>query len=142
MAMMLHTFENTVDSRLGSFGMTAGKLVPLESFYKDPEATKRIKFYVLQSIINEVSVSGSLNTVLHIPYMHHLLIEWEKVTYRLADAQCLGLWKSAVKNLQPGCPNAPTHLPHPLDWRLNAINKIVWLKLKSQISKLLEILCP
>ena len=54
MVMMLHTFENTMDSRLGSFGMTAGKLVPLESFYKDPEATKRIKFYVLQSIIKEV----------------------------------------------------------------------------------------
>ena len=68
MVMMLHTFENTVDSRLGSFGMTTGKLVPVESFYNDPEATKRIKFCVLQSIINELSVSCSLNTGLHIPY--------------------------------------------------------------------------
>ena len=78
MFMMLHTFENTVDSRLGSFGMTAGKLVPVEKLFL--EATKWIKFYVLQSIINELSVSGSLNTVLHIPNMHYLLIEWEKVT--------------------------------------------------------------
>ena len=39
MVMMLHTFENTVDSRLGSFGMTAGKLVPVVNFYKDPTAT-------------------------------------------------------------------------------------------------------
>ena len=47
MVMMLHTFENTVDSRLDSSGMTTGKLVPAEKFYKDPEATKMIKFYVL-----------------------------------------------------------------------------------------------
>ena len=33
MAMMLHTFENTMDSRLGSFVMTAVKLVPVENFY-------------------------------------------------------------------------------------------------------------
>ena len=33
------TFQNTVDSRLGSFGMPAGKLVPDENLYKDPEAT-------------------------------------------------------------------------------------------------------
>ena len=39
MVMMLHTFESTVDNRLGSFGMTAGKLEPVEHFYKDPEAT-------------------------------------------------------------------------------------------------------
>ena len=50
----LHTFENTVGSRLGSFGMTARKLGPVENFYKDPEATKRIKFYVLRLIIKEV----------------------------------------------------------------------------------------
>ena len=54
MLMTLHTFEKTVNSRLGSFGMTKGKLlVPLENFYKDQEATKSIKFYVLQSIIKE-----------------------------------------------------------------------------------------
>ena len=54
MVMMLHTFENTVDRRLRGFGMTAGKLVPVENFFKDAEATKRIKFYVLQLIIKEV----------------------------------------------------------------------------------------
>ena len=47
MVMMLHTFENTMDSRLGSsVGMTAGKLVPVEYFYKDAETTKRIKFFM------------------------------------------------------------------------------------------------
>ena len=51
---MSHTFENTMDSRLGSFGMTAGRLVPVEYFYNDAEATKWIKFYVLQLIIKEV----------------------------------------------------------------------------------------
>ena len=40
--------ENTMDKQLGSFDITAGKLVPVENFYKDPEATKRIKFYVLR----------------------------------------------------------------------------------------------
>ena len=40
MVMMLHTFGNTKDSILGSFGMTAGKLVPIEYFNKDAEATK------------------------------------------------------------------------------------------------------
>ena len=54
MVMMLHTFENTIDRRLRSFGKTAGKLVPVENFYKDAEATKRIKFYVFQLIIKEV----------------------------------------------------------------------------------------
>ena len=54
MVMMLHTFENTMDGRLRSFGMTAGKLVPVENFYKDAEATKRINFYVLQLKIKEV----------------------------------------------------------------------------------------
>ena len=39
MVTMLHTFEKVVDSRLGSFGMTAGKLVPVENFYRDIEAT-------------------------------------------------------------------------------------------------------
>ena len=52
--MMLHKFENSMDSRLGSFGMTAGKTVPFENFYKDPEATKRIKFYVLQLMRKEL----------------------------------------------------------------------------------------
>lgn len=42
--MMLHKFENSMDSRLGSFGVTAGKTVSVENFYKDPEATKRINF--------------------------------------------------------------------------------------------------
>ena len=46
MVMVLHTYENTVDSRLGSFVMTAGKLVPVENLYKDPEATERIEFNV------------------------------------------------------------------------------------------------
>ena len=61
--MMLHTFENTMDSRLGSFGMTAGKLVPVEYFYKDAEATKRIKF-VCFTVNNKGSISGSSNTAL------------------------------------------------------------------------------
>ena len=61
--MMLHTFENTMDSRLGSFGMTAGKLVPVEYFYKDAEATKRIKFLCV-AVNNKGSVSGSSNTAL------------------------------------------------------------------------------
>ena len=60
MVMMLHTFENIVDKRLESSGMTAGKLVPVENFYKDPEATKRIKFLVLQLIIKEVFPTRSI----------------------------------------------------------------------------------
>ena len=44
MVMMLHTFQNTMDSRLESFGMTAGKLVPIEYFNKDAEATKKSNF--------------------------------------------------------------------------------------------------
>ena len=61
--MMLHTFENTMDSRLGSFGLAAGKLVPVEYFYKDAEATKRIKFLCV-TVNNKGSVSGSSNAAL------------------------------------------------------------------------------
>ena len=50
MVIMLHTIENTANSRLGSSDMTAGKLVPVENL----QATKWIKSYVLQSIIKEV----------------------------------------------------------------------------------------
>lgn len=53
MAMVLHTFEIAMNNRLGSFGMTAGKLVPVENFYKDTEATKGINFYLLQLIRKE-----------------------------------------------------------------------------------------
>ena len=60
MVMMLHTFENIVDSQLDSFVMTAGKLVPVANFYKHPEATKKIKFYVLQLIIKEVFRTRSI----------------------------------------------------------------------------------
>ena len=42
--MMSHTPENTMDRRLRSFGMTVEKLVPVKNFYKNAEATKRIKF--------------------------------------------------------------------------------------------------
>ena len=53
--MMLYTFENYyMDSRLESFAMRAGKLVPVENYPKDPDATERIKFYVLQLKIKEV----------------------------------------------------------------------------------------
>ena len=51
MVMVLHTFQNTMDSRLGSFGMTAGRLVPINCFYKDAEATKGSKSYVSQLIM-------------------------------------------------------------------------------------------
>ena len=54
MVMMLHTFQNTMDSRLESFGMTAGKLLPVEYFDKDAETTKGSNFYVLQLIRKEV----------------------------------------------------------------------------------------
>ena len=54
MVMMLYIFLNTVESRLDSFYMMTGKLVPIENFYKDPEATKRIKFYVLLLIKKEM----------------------------------------------------------------------------------------
>ena len=66
MVMMLHTFENTVDSRLGSFGMTTGKLVPVESFYKDPEGHEKDQILCL-TVNNKGTVSGSLNRALHIP---------------------------------------------------------------------------
>ena len=53
MVVMLHKIENTANSRLETSGMTAGKLVPVENYHKDPDATKRIKFYVLQLIITD-----------------------------------------------------------------------------------------
>ena len=65
MVMMLPTFGNTMDSRLGSFGVTAGKLVPTEYFYKDAEATKKIKF-LCASVNNKENVLGSSNTALYI----------------------------------------------------------------------------
>ena len=67
MVVMLHKIENTANSRLETSGMTAGKLVPVENFYKDLEATKWIKSYVLQSIIKEVFCAREINTALHNP---------------------------------------------------------------------------
>ena len=67
MVVMLHKIENTANSRLETSGMTAGKLVPVENFYKDLEATKWIKSYVLQSIIKEVLCAREINTALHNP---------------------------------------------------------------------------
>ena len=66
MVMMLHAFENTVDSRLGSFGMTAGKLVPVENFYKEPEGHEKDQILSF-TVNNRGTVSGSLNRALHIP---------------------------------------------------------------------------
>ena len=78
MVMVLHTFENTVDSRLGSFDMTAGKLVPVENFYNDPEATKRIECNVLESIIKQlIKCFGLVKYSLAHPRRHYLLIKRE-----------------------------------------------------------------
>ena len=45
---LANTFENTGHSRLESFGMTAGKLVPLVNFYKDPEATGVARIFLFR----------------------------------------------------------------------------------------------
>ena len=44
MVMMLHTLENTVDNRLDSFGMTAGKLVPDETSTRIQRLRKESNF--------------------------------------------------------------------------------------------------
>ena len=54
MVMMLHTFENTMDSRLGSFGKTAGKLVPVDTSTRMQIPQKGSIFYVIRLIIKEV----------------------------------------------------------------------------------------
>ena len=63
MVMMLHTFANPMDSQLGSFGMTAGKLVPVEYISKDKKGTKRIQILCV-TVNNKGSVSGSSNTAM------------------------------------------------------------------------------
>ena len=74
MTMMLHTFENTMDSRLGSFVMTAVKLVPVENFYKDPKATKRTKFHVFNLTEGNCFGFGFVKCSLVYPRMQDLII--------------------------------------------------------------------
>ena len=75
MAMMFHTFENTIDRRLGSFVMTAVKIVPVENFYKDPKATKRTKFHVFNLKERNCFGFGFVKCSLVYPRMQDLKIE-------------------------------------------------------------------
>ena len=123
--------------------MTVGKLLPVVYFYKDAEATKRIKFYVLQLIIKEVFRARQMQPCKS-PYAGSS--NWMRgagVASRRTNAECIGRleeWskESSTRTPRPPPPTPSTSLP----WLvLECKQKIVRLKFKLQVSTLLEIVC-
>ena len=142
--MMLHTFDYTMERRLGSFNLVwrQGSFCPLYTSTRMQRPQKGSNFYVLQLIIKEVFRARQMQPCKS-PFAGSS--NWMRggVTSIRTNAECIGRLEEWSKESSTRTPRPPTPTPSTsLPWLvLECKQKIVRLKLKLQVSTLLEIVC-